>query len=98
VGLRQRYAAEYASMLRVVRDCELAKEAARLNVSALALGQARIVPTERDWSAPQVREAIARGGEDLGEIRQAISRLSHGAGPAREPLRVPRVRDVGPER
>ncbi len=96
--LQRRYAAEYASMLRVVSDREVAKEAARVNVSALLLGQPRIVPSEGPFSAQSLRDAIARGGEDLGLIRQAVLRLMERVAPEATPLRVARVRESGPQR
>jgi conjugative relaxase-like TrwC/TraI family protein len=97
--LQRRYAAEYASMLRVVPDRELAKEAARVNVSALASGQPRIVPAEGRVSVEKLRGALGRGGEDLAVIRRAVSRLLDRAAPAIERLPLPsRVRDFGPER
>ena len=96
--LQRRYAQEYASMLRVVSDREVAKEAARVNVSALTLGQQRIVTLDRRWRAEQVKEAIARGGEDLGLIRRAVSSLVERAAPEISRLRPPRGRDFGPER
>jgi hypothetical protein len=64
--LQRRYAAEYASMLRVVSDREVAKQAARVNLSALLLGQPRIVPSEGRFSVDPLRNALAHGGEDLG--------------------------------
>lgn len=86
-------------MLRVIPDRELAKEAARLNVSALASGQRRIVPAEERVSVEKLRDALGRGGEDLGTIRRAVSRLLDRAVPAIERLRLPSwVRDFGPER
>ena len=84
--LRLRYAAEYASMLRVVSDGEVAKEAARMNVSALLMGQPRIVPAEGRFSVERLRDAITR----------AVSGLVERAGPAIE--RLSRGRDAGPER
>ena len=83
-------------MLRFVPDREAAKEAARVNLSALAVGQERIVIPERHWSAGQVKEAIVRGGEDLGLIRAAIWRLVERCAPAVD--RLPRGRNLGPER
>jgi AAA domain/UvrD-like helicase C-terminal domain len=73
--LQRRYAQEYASMLRVVPDREVAKEAARVNVSALAAGQPRIVPSEGRLSVEKLRSALGRGGEDLAVVRRAVSRL-----------------------
>lgn len=99
VELQRCYGQEYASMLRVIPDRELAKEAARLNVSALASGQRRIVPAEERVSVEKLRDALGRGGEDLGTIRRAVSRLLDRAVPAIERLRLPSwVRDFGPER
>lgn len=84
-------------MLRVVSDRDVAKEAARVNVSALTVGQQRIVTLERPWRAQQVKEAIARCGEDLGLIRRAVSRLVEQA-PEISRLRLPPGRDFGPQR
>jgi conjugative relaxase-like TrwC/TraI family protein len=94
--LRRRYVQEYGSLLRVVPDRELAKEAARMNVSALALGQPRIVPPEGRIAVEQLRDALGRGGADLAAIRRAVSRVLERAAPAVE--RFPRVRGLGPER
>jgi hypothetical protein len=71
-----------------------------VNVSALVAGQARIVPSEGRFSVTNLREAIGRGGEDLGEIRQAVSRLLERAAPMRALPHPPlsRDRDSGPER
>src|SRR3989442_625144 len=80
--LQRRYVEEYASMLRVVPDREVAKEAARVNVSAFLLGQPRFVPTEGHYSVEKLRSALARAGEDLGAIRRALSRLVERAAPA----------------
>jgi hypothetical protein len=98
--LQRRYAAEYASMLRAVPDREVAKEAARVNVSALASGQPRIVPPDARFVVDKLRDALGRGGEDLGVIRHAVSRLLERAAPLRTLSRLPlsRDRDVGPER
>ncbi len=85
-------------MLRVVSDREVAKEAARINVSALLVGQPRIVPSEGRFSAGWLRNAISRGGEDLGAIRRAVSRLVERTAPGIERLPVPRSRGLGPER
>jgi hypothetical protein len=83
-------------MLRVVADREVAKEAARVNVSALLMGQPRIVPAEGRFSVERLREAITRGGEDLAVIRRAVSGLVERAAPAIE--RLSQGRDAGPER
>jgi hypothetical protein len=97
--LGRRYASEYAAMLRAVPDRELAREAARLNVSALAFGQQRIVPAEGRVSVEKLRDALSRGGEDLGMLRLAVERLFERVAPARTLSRLPsRERDVGPER
>ncbi len=85
-------------MLRVVPDREVAKEAARVNVSAFLLGQPRIVPTEGRFSVEKLRSALARDGEDLGAIRRALSRLVERAAPAISRLPLARVRDWEPER
>ena len=84
-------------MLRAVRDREVAKEAARVNVSALVFGQARIVPLDGRLNGRQLQNALGRGGEDLAAIRRVVSRLLERAVPGTERLRLP-VRDVGPER
>jgi len=84
-------------MLRIVSDPEVAKDAARVNVSALLLGQPRIVP-DGHFSAEKLRNALTRGGEDLGVIRRAVSGLLERTAPGIERLRPPRVRDLGPER
>ena len=86
--------------MRVVPDREVAQEAARVNVSALAAGQARIVPSEGRLSVANLREALVRGGEDIGEIRRAVLRLLERAAPTRALPRLPlsRDRDSGPER
>lgn len=77
-------------MLRVIGDRELAKEAARINLSALFVGQARIVPVEGRFAADWFTDAIARGGENLEAIRRAVSRLVARAAPTIEtPVRVP---------
>jgi conjugative relaxase-like TrwC/TraI family protein len=97
--LQRRYASEYASMLRAVPDRELAKEAARVNVSALVFGQPRIIPSEGRVSVEKLRDALTRGGENLGAIRRAVSMLLERAAPARTLSRLlSRDRDVGPER
>jgi hypothetical protein len=85
-------------MLRVVSDREVAKEAARVNVTALTLGQERIVTLERRWRPEQVKEAITRGREDLALIRDAVSKLVERAAPEVSRLRPTRGRDLGPER
>ena len=71
--LRRLYAAEYATMLRIYPDRAVAKEAARVNVSALAAGQARIITPEHGRTARQVTQAIAHGGENLGLIQRALA-------------------------
>jgi len=85
-------------MLRVVSDREVAKEAARVNVSALVAGQPRIVPFEERFSVAKLRSALTRGGEDLGVIRRAVSWLIERTAPGIERPRLPRVRDFGHER
>lgn len=84
-------------MLRVVPDREVAKDAARVNVSAVVAGQPRIVPIEGRFGVEKLRGALTRG-EDLSVIRGAVSRLLERAVPALERLPLPRVRDHGPER
>ncbi len=85
-------------MLRVVSDRELAREAARVNLSALLLGQPRIVPSEGRFSAEPLRNALTRGEEDLSVMRRAVSRLLERAAPGVERLRVPGGRGLGRER
>jgi hypothetical protein len=85
-------------MLRVVPDREVAREAARLNVSALAARQPRIVPSEGRFSVEKLRSALARGGEDLGAIRRALSRLVERAAPTISRPPLARVRDLERER
>lgn len=85
-------------MLRVIRDRELAKEAARVNVSALVVGQPRIVPSEGGLSVERLRSALGRGGEDLGAIRRAVSRALERAAPGIEQPQLPGMRDFSPER
>jgi hypothetical protein len=82
-------------MLRAVRDREVAREAARVNVSALLFGQARIVPLERTMNSRELHNALARGGEDLTAIRRAVSALLLPE-MSRMPLR--HIGHVGPER
>jgi hypothetical protein len=96
--LQRRYAQEYAAMLRVVPDREVAKAAARVNVSALTVGQPRIVPSEGLFRVEKLRDPLGRGGEDLGAIRRAVSRVIERVEPALDRLRLPRARDFGPER
>lgn len=60
-------------MLRVYPDREVAKEVARVNVSALATGGARLITPESGLSARQVTQAIARGGSDLRVLQGALS-------------------------
>jgi hypothetical protein len=79
-------------MLRVVPDREVAKEAARVNVGALASGQSRIVPHEGRFGTEQLRDALRRGGSDLAAIRGSVARLMP------EVPRVPLTRYLGPER
>lgn len=84
-------------MLRALRDREVAKEAARVNVSALLFGQARIVPLDGRVNGRQLQSTLGRGGEDLAAIRRAVLHLVERAVPGSERLRLP-VRDVGRER
>jgi len=77
-------------MLRVIGDREVAKEAARVNLSALVVGQSRIVSVEGHFAADRFADAIARGGDDLNAIRRAVSRVPSRAVPTIEtPERVP---------
>jgi hypothetical protein len=48
-------------MLRVIGDREVAREAARINVSALLVGQSRIVPVEGRFAADRFTDAIQPG-------------------------------------
>jgi hypothetical protein len=83
-------------MLRVVSDREVAKEVARVNVSALVAGQPRIVPSKGRFSVERLRDAITRGGDDLAVIRRAVSGFTERAAPAIE--RLSRGWDAGRER
>jgi hypothetical protein len=82
-------------MLRELWDREVAKEAARVNVSALLFGQPRIVPLEGRVNGRQLQNALGRGGEDLAAIRRAVSGLLSPE-MSREPLRG--FEHVGPQR
>jgi hypothetical protein len=82
-------------MLRMYPDRELAREAARVNVSALASGQPRIVPGEGRIAADHLRGVLGRG-DDLAVIRRAVTRAIERAAPAIE--RLPRALDLGRER
>jgi len=92
---RRRYAAEYVFMLRAVRDRELAKAAARVNVSALLFGQPRIVPLEGRVNGRQLQNALGRGGEGLAAIRRAVLAL---LAPEMSRVALRRFGDLGPER
>jgi hypothetical protein len=86
-------------MLRLFPDRELAKEAARVNVSALAHGRERIVTADGGWTARQVGQAIARGGPDLGRIARALaSRIEPSPRVMVERLIITPQRDIEPER
>jgi len=85
-------------MLRVVPNRELAREAARLNVSALIAGQARVVPTDAGVGLALLRDAIERSDGDLGLIRRAVSRLLDRAAPTVSRVTPPRARELGPKR
>ena len=85
-------------MLRVVSDREVAKQAARVNLSALLLGQPRVVPSDGRFSPGPLRNALTRAGEDLGVIRRAVSRLLERAVPGVERLLPARAPERGPER
>ena len=93
--LQRRYAAEYASMLRASRDREVAKEAARVNVSALLFGQPRIVPLDGGVNSRQLQNALGCGGEDLAAIRRAVSAL---LSPEISRIRLRDRGHLGPER
>jgi hypothetical protein len=83
-------------MLRVVPDREVAKEAARLNVSALVAGQPRIVFSDGRFSVDKLRVALGRGGEDLSAVRRAVSCLLDRAAPAIERCGSPACVTWGP--
>src|SRR5262249_2771624 len=85
--LQRWYVREYGSLLRVVADREVAKEAARVNVSALVVGLPRIVPHVGRFAPDQLQDAIGRGS-DLAAIRRAVSRLIL---PEPSRLRLPRL-------
>ena len=52
-----------------------------MNLSALVHGQRRLVTPEKRWPARQLLDAIRRGGDDLGLIRAALSRVIARAAP-----------------
>jgi hypothetical protein len=85
-------------MLPVVSDREVAKEAARVNVSALVHGLPRIVPSEARFPADTLRSVITRGVGDLDWIRHAVGRLVERAAPRIERLRDANERDLERER
>ncbi len=93
--LRRLYTSEYASMLRVVKDRELAKDVARVNVSALAAGQERIVSPEARLSADKLKDALTRGGDNLAAIRRDVSKLAERAVPTIERVQSSRVHELG---
>jgi conjugative relaxase-like TrwC/TraI family protein len=93
--LQRRYMVEYASMLRTIGDRELAREAARLNLSAILIGQERIVPSEKSLGVERLREALTRSGDDLDAIRRIISRAVEPTAPTRETGRFLHERDLG---
>jgi hypothetical protein len=95
--LQRRYAAEYSFLLRVIPDREVAKEAARVNVSALILGQPRIVSLEGRFNVNRLKQAIPRGEADLDAIRRAVARVIELALPEISRVRLPLV-DSGRER
>ena len=82
-------------MLRALRDREVAREAARVNVSALLFAQARIVPLEERMNGRQLQNALGRGGEDLAAIRRAVSSL---LSPEKSRMPLRHLGHPGPER
>ena len=93
--LQRRYLVEYASMLRTIGDRELAREAARVNLSAILIGQERIVPSEKSLGIERLREAFTRSGDDLDAIRRTFSRVVERTAPTRETARFLHERDSG---
>jgi hypothetical protein len=85
-------------MLHVVSDREVAKEAVRVNVSALVHGLPRIVPSERRFPAEKLGTVITRGADDLDWIRHAVWRLMERVAPRIERLRDASERDLERER
>jgi hypothetical protein len=88
---------EYGYMLRVVADRETAREAARVNLSAILAGQPRIVEREARYATSPLREAISRNRDDLIAIRSAVAAINEKVMP-KERARPLRARDMGPER
>jgi conjugative relaxase-like TrwC/TraI family protein len=89
--LAKAYASELEGLLRLVRDKETAREAARMNVSAVALGQERPVTREvvTRVGEERLRAVLARGG-DLDELRRELTpraERQRGASVAAEPTR-----------
>ena len=60
-------------MLRVIPDREVAKDAARINVSALAAGQERIFPAVGRFGVELVKDAVTRGEGDLDAARMIVA-------------------------
>lgn len=90
--LRKLYAAEYAATLRMVPDRELARDVARVNLTARQLGMEPVI----------TRDTVARHGEGLRgvieEARQSWSRLSEALKPVRTVARaIDRLRDRDPD-
>ncbi|HVO11547.1 MAG TPA: AAA family ATPase, partial [Vicinamibacteria bacterium] len=81
--LQRRYAAEYAAMLRVIGDRDVAREAALLNLRALLSDQQRIVPLDVRLPPDRLADAVARGKDDLAAIRRGVSSLVEREQPAR---------------
>ncbi len=85
-------------MLRVVSDREAAREAARVNLSALVLGQPRIVEREARYATTPLREAISRNRDDLIAIRSAVAAIVEKVMPKERTRAISRERGMGPER
>lgn len=73
-ALTRAYAAEYRETLRVVPDRELAREVARVNLSAKERGEAPVVTKEvaERVGLKGLREALDKG-DDLGRLRTTLT-------------------------
>jgi conjugative relaxase-like TrwC/TraI family protein len=73
-GLQRRYASEYREALKIVPDRELAKDVARVNLTAKERGERPLVTREvvARVGPAGVREAIARHAQDLGRLRTVL--------------------------
>lgn len=85
-------------MLRVVESREAAREAARVNLSALVAGQPRIVEREARYAPEPLRDAIQRNRDDLVAIRNAVAAIVEKVMPKERARTLSRERGMGPER